>query len=382
MRNGDILTFFKPKTTTAVDSNKKEGKEEAVVVTMKTTGTTTTTTNPSAVAAAAAAADAFDMKMNTDINTVSCSSMHRETVTTAAVVGDVSVTEASTNSTGGSPSIATSSTCKKNSSSDDGGEDDVVMKTTPTSSSTTKDAAVMLDNDFDDELTDEKRVPFPLSSGLLSSPSVRRKLDFDDPSTYGGISGRYNGLDNGKKPSDRAVAASGPRNLFDAPSALAIATSAATSTTIMDEVDHVSSRVGLCSAIGLVSGAAYSAYKGLPRRATSIKVCISWTLVGTALFTTERIGHVFFQRTITGSSGGGTGNGMNRRVVLTSHAFSGISGGGILGYLYQRQPVRGMVVFTPIMLGVGFLELYWNDLKVNRWSKLQQQIKNDKGEEE
>ena len=159
------------------------------------------------------------------------------------------------------------------------------------------------------------------------------------------------------------------------------------STTILDEVDHVSSRVGLCSAIGLVSGAAYSAYRGLPRRATSIKVCISWTLVGTALFTTERIGHVLFQGPITGggsgsgSSSGGSTDGMNRRLVLTSHAFSGISGGGVLGYLYQRQPVRGMVVFTPIMLGVGFLELYSNDLKVKRWSQLQQ-VENDEEDEE
>ena len=157
-------------------------------------------------------------------------------------------------------------------------------------------------------------------------------------------------------------------------------TTTMSSTTIMDEVDHVSSRVGLCSAIGLVSGAAYSAFRGLPRRATSIKVCISWTLVGTALFTTERIGHVLFQGPITGGGGGGTSNSTNRRLVLTSHAFSGISGGAILGYLFQRQPVRGMVVFTPIMLGVGFLELYWNDKKSKRWSELQE-IENDEEDE-
>lgn len=139
----------------------------------------------------------------------------------------------------------------------------------------------------------------------------------------------------------------------------------------MDEVDYVATRVGFCSATGLLSGAAFSALRGLPRRATSIKVCASWTLVATAVFSTERIGYLLFKMPLGGvDSGENDHPSNNRRLLLTSHAFAGITGGGLLGYLYQRQPLRGTVVFTPLMIGVGLGELYWSDQKAKRWSQL------------
>lgn len=149
----------------------------------------------------------------------------------------------------------------------------------------------------------------------------------------------------------------------------------------MDHVDHVANRVGIASAVGLVGGAAWATLKGMPRRSTALKVCASCTLVATAVFGTERLAFAAMDgRTVTNNDGNTTQEQQQqqqqqlrrrKRVVsLTSHSFGGVAGGGLLGYLYLKKPVRGMVVFVPTMLLVGYLELYWQNLKQQRWKEL------------
>ncbi len=117
----------------------------------------------------------------------------------------------------------------------------------------------------------------------------------------------------------------------------------------MDHVDRVASRVSLCALLGLAGGIALATYKGLPLRSTALKVASSCAIVGTGLFASERIAHVVLKDEIDNE----------RRLLLTSHAFSGLMGGGLNGYMYHKKPLRGMFFFLPIMMVVGTMELGW-----------------------
>mmetsp|Transcript_29896 Transcript_29896/g.49627 ORF Transcript_29896/g.49627 Transcript_29896/m.49627 type:complete len:140 (-) Transcript_29896:59-478(-) len=134
----------------------------------------------------------------------------------------------------------------------------------------------------------------------------------------------------------------------------------------MDEVDHVANRVGLCTVTGFFGGAAYATFKGFPRRATALKAAASCALVATSLFGTERIANVALREYVIPKDD-------EQRLTMTSYAFSGVFGGGLNGYLYQKKPLRGMFYFVPLMLGAGILELEWNRRKRAKIEELQQQ---------
>lgn len=130
--------------------------------------------------------------------------------------------------------------------------------------------------------------------------------------------------------------------------------------TIMNEIDKVANRVGICTMSGFLGGAAYGTYKGFPRRATALKAAASCAIVATSLFGTERIGNIVLRSYIPG----------DRRLTLTSYAFAGVVGGGLNGYLYQQKPPRGMFWGIPVMLGIACLELEFQRRKQNRIQEL------------
>ena len=117
----------------------------------------------------------------------------------------------------------------------------------------------------------------------------------------------------------------------------------------MEYFDRVADRVSLCVVTGLVAGAAHATYTGLPLRATSLKTAGSCAIVGTALFGAERLAYAALKDRLNNE----------RQLVLTSHAFAGVMGGGLNGYVYQKKPLRGMFFLLPAMLAVGYLELAW-----------------------
>lgn len=139
----------------------------------------------------------------------------------------------------------------------------------------------------------------------------------------------------------------------------------------MDQVDIVASSVSLCAATGFVGGIIYGTYAGFPLRSVAIRAGGSCALVGTVLFGTERLAYNAMKDQISGE----------RRKVLTSHAFSGVLGGGLNGYLYQKKPLRGMFVFIPVMLGVGGLELLWENTKQARRDQVRRENEELMGQE-
>jgi hypothetical protein len=129
---------------------------------------------------------------------------------------------------------------------------------------------------------------------------------------------------------------------------------------IMDHLDRVAHRVSLCALTGFAAGTAYATFTGLPLRSTSIKIAGSCAIVATSLFGAERLAYAAMKGQIDSE----------RRLVLTSHAFSGLMGGGLNGYLYQKKPLRGMFFFLPTMMIVGFLELAWEQQRRTRIKEL------------
>eukprot|EP00536_Pseudo-nitzschia_multiseries_P009849 jgi/Psemu1/201788/e_gw1.286.76.1 len=127
----------------------------------------------------------------------------------------------------------------------------------------------------------------------------------------------------------------------------------------MDDVDFAANRVGTMTLAGFLGGAAHATFKGFPRRASALKAAASCALVGTSLFTAERMANVAMRDQIED----------DRRLTLSSYAFGGIFGGAINGFLYQKQPLRGMAIFTPFMLCVGMFEL---ELKLRKQQRLEE----------
>lgn len=71
---------------------------------------------------------------------------------------------------------------------------------------------------------------------------------------------------------------------------------------------------------------------------------VSCALAATACFATERVVHTAI------------GNDSSLAGLAISHTVAGALGGSFLGFLYQQRPLKGAVLFTPLMLLVATAE--------------------------
>eukprot|EP00538_Stauroneis_constricta_P014262 CAMPEP_0119562072 /NCGR_PEP_ID=MMETSP1352-20130426/19440_1 /TAXON_ID=265584 /ORGANISM="Stauroneis constricta, Strain CCMP1120" /LENGTH=125 /DNA_ID=CAMNT_0007610417 /DNA_START=51 /DNA_END=428 /DNA_ORIENTATION=+ len=114
---------------------------------------------------------------------------------------------------------------------------------------------------------------------------------------------------------------------------------------------------------GLVGGGIGAVLSGYPKRATALKVAMSFGLVSTTLFGMERLAYV-------GLSQYGPEKMSENRLLRTSHAFSGVFGGAINMGLYQGRPLVGVVMFLPIMMGVSQIEIMVQEERRRRIQQL------------
>lgn len=128
----------------------------------------------------------------------------------------------------------------------------------------------------------------------------------------------------------------------------------------MEYVDHVAARVSFSALTGLSLGSIYSILKGYPVRSTSLKIASSFAMVGTVVFGFERVGYVAMKEQIQ----------PERRLLLTSHAFSGVAGGAMNGYLFHKKPRQGMFYFIPAMMGIAAIEILWENKREERIREL------------
>jgi hypothetical protein len=116
--------------------------------------------------------------------------------------------------------------------------------------------------------------------------------------------------------------------------------------TLEESLDHISARVTLSGLVGALSGSIHGMYKGhhLLYRTAGL-TGISCAMVATACCGTERLAHAALPRLA------------DRRLdLLCSHTVAGLTGGSLLGFLYLRKPLRGVVFFVPLMMVTALME--------------------------
>jgi len=142
----------------------------------------------------------------------------------------------------------------------------------------------------------------------------------------------------------------------------------------MDQIDRVTDRVCLATLVGLIGGAATATYRGTPIAKSGISVAGTCALIGTACFGLERVSYFVLEQTsLLGNISSDTANSKdtnssnnNTNAMYASHTIGGITGGGIVGGLFHKRPMSGMLVFTPIMVGIAYAELQLQDARQQR----------------
>ena len=142
-----------------------------------------------------------------------------------------------------------------------------------------------------------------------------------------------------------------------------------TNNTTMDVINHISARVSVAAVFGAAIGIGTAIHKGhhVPIR-TAGMTALSFAMVATACLVSERLVAVAMDPSIV-IDDDHHGSSTNKRIkrwswesTLQSHAAGGVLGGGLLGYLYLKRPLRGVVFFTPVMLLVGTGEMLYQDV--------------------
>lgn len=129
----------------------------------------------------------------------------------------------------------------------------------------------------------------------------------------------------------------------------------------MDEIDHVAVRAGVCGTAGGLAGATRALLRGHPLTRSAALSASSMMIVATACFGLERVATVSWRQVYPDS----------KPNIIMSHALGGLSGGLVLGFLYNGRPSHGALFLTPIMMAAGYGQLLFDELKQERMQELQ-----------
>ena len=141
----------------------------------------------------------------------------------------------------------------------------------------------------------------------------------------------------------------------------------------METVDHITHRVTSGFGCGLAIGSCFATFQGLPILPTTISMASSFALASTACFIPERIFYHSSFYLLPKQQISDEISSLDREQLrlYASHGLGGICGGSISGFLYKRKPFSGVLLFTPLMIGVAFCERKLQNYKVNRIRELQ-----------
>ncbi|KAL3768775.1 hypothetical protein ACHAWU_006876 [Discostella pseudostelligera] len=159
---------------------------------------------------------------------------------------------------------------------------------------------------------------------------------------------------------------------------------------MVDEIlDHIGNRVTVATITGFFGGSAYASYKGFPIVKTSASTAVSFALVSTACFVMERGANAILHKSSMLlldddnkaidnniyhgddiSSSIPTLSTIDPKLHYGSHALGGMMGGCVVGFLFQGKPLAGALLLTPIMLGIGKIELSLDEYRIKRLRQL------------
>ena len=125
--------------------------------------------------------------------------------------------------------------------------------------------------------------------------------------------------------------------------------------TLVKDLDHVASRVCVAGIGGVLSGAVVALNRGHIVSKTAHSMGWNWALAAAACLSTQRLALAGFRYQNDGV--------ITPTATMVSHGVGGVLGGGILGGLFIQKPLRGVVFAVPMMLGIGMLELKFQEEK-------------------
>jgi hypothetical protein len=121
---------------------------------------------------------------------------------------------------------------------------------------------------------------------------------------------------------------------------------------------HISNRVCISSFLAAFNGGIHGMYKGHPAARSAYLSASSTAMCASALFTVERLA-AYGIAAATGSDP----NSREPFFLLQTHAIGGILGGAQAGYTYTQKPLRGVLIFLPLMIGIAGLEMMYGNIK-------------------
>jgi hypothetical protein len=125
---------------------------------------------------------------------------------------------------------------------------------------------------------------------------------------------------------------------------------------VNESLDYMGKRVVAATGLGGALGACLATYKGHAISMVVPNMARTWALSATACTFTQQLALGVLSSVVPSSKN-------DTPAILLSHGVGGICGGSVLGYLYIRKPVRGIIFMTPIMLVIGMLELRLQELQ-------------------
>lgn len=130
---------------------------------------------------------------------------------------------------------------------------------------------------------------------------------------------------------------------------------------LQEHCDRVGARVCCAIPAGLLIGASYGTLRGVAIGPAAIASGASCAMVATACFGSERIVYSILPHPFPLFA-----TKLEGKQDLLSHALGGMLGGGCIGWLYRGRPLSGSFFFTPLMVGVAFLERRWKAYRLER----------------
>jgi hypothetical protein len=92
----------------------------------------------------------------------------------------------------------------------------------------------------------------------------------------------------------------------------------------------------------------------------------SFAMVGTACFGLERLSNVIMRQVHVENND----NEQKQMTFYASHAIGGMAGGGITAAIFQQRPIPGMILCTPLMLGIALAEQMFEAAREKRLQEM------------
>ena len=142
---------------------------------------------------------------------------------------------------------------------------------------------------------------------------------------------------------------------------------------VQETFHYMRPRVALAALVGGTGGLTLAVLRGyhIPVRTTGL-TALSCAASATACFGCERFVDMALTWNLSSSSLSSQPREGERLRRYASHAMGGMLGGSLLGLLFIRKPVRGALLFTPMMIVAAVVDDKMTALQRSKESELEQ----------